>query len=169
MAWEFKGLLDESIKSRTATDNTLNSTLNYFDNPKFQVKLNGGWLKTIMVFTPNKTINLYIVFKIKSWSYYNDNSFMLRSSLFGGVRLTKILIAINILILDMVFHFMYVELFHYQMGSSVHVDNKKYLNSWQRSNARARQYWSRSILYQFYQTRKEIVLQLQWKQQLSIC
>ena len=117
MAWKFKGLLDESIKSRTATDNTLNSTLNYFDNPKFQVKLNGGWSKTIMVFTPSKTINLYIVFKIKSWSYYNDNSFMLRSSLFGDVRLTKILIAINILILDMVFHLMHLELFHYQMGS----------------------------------------------------
>ena len=117
MAWKFKGLLDESIKSRTATDNTLNSTLNYFDNPKFQVKLNGGWSKTIMVSTPNKTINLYIVFKIKSWSYYNDNSFMLRSSLFGDVRLTKILIAINILILDMVFHLMHLELFHYQMGS----------------------------------------------------
>ena len=117
MAWKVKGLLDESIKSRTATDNTLNSTLNYFDNPKFQVKLNGGWSKTIMVFTPNKTINLYIVFKIKSWSYYNDNSFMLRSSLFGDVRLTKILIAINILILDMVFHLMHLELFHYQMGS----------------------------------------------------
>ena len=117
MVWKFKDLLDESIKSRTATDNTLNSTLNYFDNPKFQVKLNGGWSKTIMVFTPNKTINLYIVFKIKSWSYYNDNSFMLRSSLFGDVRLTKILIAINILILDMVFHLMHLELFHYQMGS----------------------------------------------------
>ena len=71
------------------TYNTLISKLNYFNNPKFQLKLDVDCSTTHMVYTLNKTINLYIVFKIKSWSYYNDNSFTLRRSLFGGFKFTK--------------------------------------------------------------------------------
>ena len=32
---------------------------------------------------------MYLVFEIKSWPYDNGNSFTLRNSLFGGVKLTK--------------------------------------------------------------------------------
>ena len=34
-------------------------------------------------------VNIYIAFEVKSWVYYNDNSFTLESSSFGGVKLNK--------------------------------------------------------------------------------
>ena len=40
-------------------------------------------------FTPNKIINLYIAFKIKSWPFCGDNGFTLITFLFGAVKLTK--------------------------------------------------------------------------------
>ena len=48
-------------------------------------------------------------------SYCVDNGFMLKSSLLGAVKLTKNAILINILILGMVFHSIYMERFHCEM------------------------------------------------------
>ena len=73
---------DESIKHPTTTGNSSFSRLNYFNNPKFEVKLSRNCLK------PGKVI-LYITFEIKSWSFYIDNVFVLRNSLFGTARFTK--------------------------------------------------------------------------------
>ena len=89
MAWKSKGLSDESVKPPAMSDNYLSPTLDYFNNPKFQVQFNGSCLATNRAFTPNKIINLYIVFGIKSCPYYNDNSFTLKNYLFGSVKLTK--------------------------------------------------------------------------------
>ena len=36
-----------------------------------------------------KKINLHITYAIKSWSFYTDDGFTLRNSLFGAVKLTK--------------------------------------------------------------------------------
>ena len=47
-------------------------------------------LKAVKVtFNRVKTIDLYITYEIKSWSYFVDNGFTLRNSLFEGVKLTK--------------------------------------------------------------------------------
>ena len=62
-----------------------------------------------------KKINLYFAYEIKLRLYYFENSFTLRHFLFGGVEMTKMLILINIFILDLVFSLMFVELFNYQM------------------------------------------------------
>ena len=87
---------------------------------------------------------LYIAFEVKLWPFNANNGFALRNSLFADVKLTAILILIRILILDMVFNLIYVELFKMpnggfgknviifvaDMSSSAHADNKKrYLNS----------------------------------------
>ena len=45
--------------------------------------------QSIGIFTYTKIINLYIVFEIKLWPYYNDSGFALKRSLVGGVKLTK--------------------------------------------------------------------------------
>ena len=64
--------------------------MDYFKNPKFQVEFNGSYLKPARgSFAPSKTINLYITFQIKSWSFYVGNVFTLRNSLFEAVKLTK--------------------------------------------------------------------------------
>ena len=64
--------------------------MDYFKTPKFQVEFNGSYLKPARgSFAPSKTINLYITFQIKSWSFYVGNVFTLRNSLFEGVKLTK--------------------------------------------------------------------------------
>ena len=55
------------------------------------------------VFTPNKTINLYIAFEIKSWPLFIDDGFALKEiHHLGLLSCLQILILINILILDMV-------------------------------------------------------------------
>ena len=140
-----KGLSDESIKLRPTSDNSLNPALNYFNNLKFRVKLNKSCLTTDRVFNPNKRLNLYIVFEIKSWPYYNENSFNLRNSLYGGVKLTKnpdpdkYSYSEYCILFDVLGSFSLsscafgkdVVIFEADLSSSVHVDNKKrYLNSW---------------------------------------
>ena len=63
--------------------------MDYFKNPKFQVEFNGSYLKPARgSFAPSKTINLYITFQVKSWSFYVGNGFILRNSLFA-VKSTK--------------------------------------------------------------------------------
>lgn len=93
---------DESIKYPTTTGNSSFSRLNYFNNPKFEVKLSRNCLK------PGKVI-LYITFEIKSWPYCAENDFTLKNVLFGTVKLTKMLILISIPILDMVFQLIVCE------------------------------------------------------------
>ena len=53
------------------------------------MNFNGSCSTTDRVFTPNKIINLYIVFKIESWPIYTEDALALRNSLFGGVKLNK--------------------------------------------------------------------------------
>lgn len=64
--------------------------MDYFDIPKFWVVFDGSCLKPDAVtFTSNAIMNLYISYEIKLWHYHNDTGFLLRSSIFGAVKLTK--------------------------------------------------------------------------------
>ena len=66
-AWKSKGFSAEIIKPPTTSDNNLNPRLDYFNNLKFQVEFNGSYLKSDSVgFAPNKKINVYITYEIKS-------------------------------------------------------------------------------------------------------
>ena len=113
MALKSKGLSDESIKPPAVPDNSCSTKLDYFNNPKFQVKFNGSCVTIDKDFHPNKIINLYFVFEIKLWPFYSGNGFILKNSLLGAVKLKKkILILISIL--DMLFHLMLMELLHCQ-------------------------------------------------------
>ena len=112
VTWKSKGLSDESI---TAPATSLNLRLDYFINLAFRVEFNGSYLKTDSEDFNHKRINLHISYGIKSWRYYTNNGFVLRNSLFGGFKLTKIMVLKSILILDMIFHLIHVELFNSQM------------------------------------------------------
>ena len=54
MTWNPKGFSDESIEPPETSDNSLSSTLDYFNKPKFRVKFNGSCLTTDSVFTAEK-------------------------------------------------------------------------------------------------------------------
>ena len=54
MTWNPKGFSDESIEPPETSDNSLSSTLDYFNKPKFRVKFNGSCLTTDRVFTAKK-------------------------------------------------------------------------------------------------------------------
>ena len=106
----------QSIKPVAPSNNSLNPRIDYFKNFKFWVEYNEICLKTDRVAFNSK--------KQTRGPYYLVNSFTLRNSFFfllsfffGGVGagvgvLTWLKRLINILILDMVFHLMYVEFFH---------------------------------------------------------
>ena len=89
VSWKSKGNY-KSIKRPTATNNILNPKLDYFNIPKFWVKFESSCLKTVLKpFTPNKTANFYIDYKMKLWSYHKSGKFTARNSLFRNVNLTK--------------------------------------------------------------------------------
>ena len=116
IAWKFKGLSNGSIKLPATSDNSFNPRLDYFNTPKFRIEFNGSCLRhDKVIFTPNKIINLHTTFELKSWPFYIYDGFMVRNFLFGTVKLTRMLVLISILILDMAFYLMYLELFHYRM------------------------------------------------------
>ena len=85
-AWKLKGLPDGSIKPPATSDNSLNLTVDYFNNPKFQVKFNESYLTTDRVFTSNKIMNLYVVFEIIAVLYWQW--FYIKKFFIGGVKLT---------------------------------------------------------------------------------
>ena len=89
VALKSKGLSDESIKPPAMPDNSCSTKLDYFNNPKFQVKFNGSCVTIDKDFHPNKIINLYFVFEIKLWPFYSGNGFILKNSLLGAVKLKK--------------------------------------------------------------------------------
>ena len=80
-----KDLSYKSIKHSAISD----SKLEYFNSLKLRVKFNGSFLITNRVFTPNRLINFYIIFEIKSLLFYSNIGFTLRKSLFGAAKLNK--------------------------------------------------------------------------------
>ena len=109
-SWKSKGLSDEIIKPPTISDNSL--APDYIGNKKI-VKFDGGCLKQDRItFTHGTIVNIYIVYEI-SFSDSNNHYLALENSLFGAMKLTKMLILISINILDMVLDLIDVERFHF--------------------------------------------------------
>ena len=80
---KYKGLLNEIFNLPTTKTKSLNAKFDYFNIAKFRVKLEGSCLKTIAKpCTPNKIINLYIVYEIKLWPFHNTAKFAVRNSVF---------------------------------------------------------------------------------------
>ena len=64
-AWKSKGLFDKNIKPLSTSNNSLNPGINYFDNFKIRVKIDGNYLKQEkLTFTDKQVVNLYIVYEI---------------------------------------------------------------------------------------------------------
>ena len=135
--WQSKGFSDEMINSAAASNYSITPELSYYGS-KIRVKLNGSCLKQAKVmYNHGKTINIYTVYE-KSKNYNISSSPASENSLFGVVRLTK---HVDI---DQYKYSGYgigfdrkgtfsvrnefgrnCIIFVVDMGSSVHIDNKK--------------------------------------------
>ena len=155
LSWQSKGISDESIKSPTTSDNSLNPRLSYYGT-KIRVQFTGSCLKQPkFTFTHKKVVNIYIVYELDASSSHISSP-TINNCLFGAVTLTK-----NADIekyrysgysigFDTRSSFSFprggfgqnVLIFGADMRSSIHIDNKKkrYISSWKRTNARLRKY-----------------------------
>ena len=57
-------------------------------------------------------LHIYISQEENVWSYDQYTYFTLENSLYGAFKLAKMLLLINILVLDMVLNLMHMEVFH---------------------------------------------------------
>ena len=73
--FQMKLLSDESIKPPATSNNSLNPSRDYFNNPKFRLEFNGGCLKANKGDFNSKKINLCIAYEMKSCSNYLENGF----------------------------------------------------------------------------------------------
>ena len=88
LSWQSKGLSNESIKSPTTYDNSLNPRLGYYGT-KIRIQFTGSCLKkSKFTFTHEKIVNIYIVYELgASTSHSSDPT--IKNVLFGAVTLTK--------------------------------------------------------------------------------
>ena len=87
LSWQSKGLSNESIKSPTTSDNSLNPV--QFKTIVLRVQFTGSSLKQRkLTFTHKKIVNIYIVYELGvSTSHCSDPT--IKNYLFGAVTLTK--------------------------------------------------------------------------------
>ena len=89
LSWASKGLSNESITPRSAPNNFLSPSSNYFDT-KIKVKLSGSFLKQDKVtYTHGKIVNFYIVYEINKKNNTMTSNPTLENCLFGAVTLTN--------------------------------------------------------------------------------
>ena len=137
-SWKSKGLSAETIKPPTTSDNSLTSTLSYYDT-KTRVKFTGSFLQQPKAsYTHGATVNIYIVYELDASSPHKDDP-TLKNWLFGAVWLTnnadidKYGYSGYGIEFDRKSSFSFlgggigqnVIIFGGDMSSSVHVDNKK--------------------------------------------
>ena len=156
LSWRSKGISNESIKPPTTSNNSLSSKLSYYGT-KIRVQFTGNCLKQPkFTFTHKKLVNIYIVYELSaSTSHISDPT--IKNCLFGTVTLIK-----NADIekyrysgygtgFDRRSSFLFpsggfgqnVLIFGAEMTSSIHIDNKRYISSWKKTNARIRKYSNR--------------------------
>ena len=139
--WKSKGLPNECIKPLLTYNNSFSLDINYFDNARIWVKFDRNCLKWERVtFTHKKVVNIYIVHEINLWPLTVGQYFMLRNSLFRAVKFTKNAdpdkykysgngigfdVSGSILLSNGNGFGKNVIIFHADMSSSVHIDNKK--------------------------------------------
>ena len=88
LSWQCKGLSNESIKSPTTSDNSLNPRLGYYGT-KVRVQFTGSCSKQPkFTFTHKKIVSIYIVYELEaSTSHSSDPT--IKNCLFGAVTVTK--------------------------------------------------------------------------------
>ena len=65
-AWKIKGLFNVSIKPSSKSDDSLNPGINYIDNAKIQVQVDGRYSKPEKITLTQKIISdFYIIKKVK--------------------------------------------------------------------------------------------------------
>ena len=88
LSWQCKGLSNESIKSPTTSDNSLNPRLSY-NGTKLRVQFTGSCLKQPNhTFTHKNIVDIYIVYELGA-STSHTNDLTIKNCLFGAVSLTK--------------------------------------------------------------------------------
>ena len=88
LSWQSKGLSNESIKSPTRSDNSLNPRLSY-NGTKIRVQFTGSCLKQPkFTFTHKKIVNIYIVYELGASTFHSSDP-TIKNCLFGAVTLTK--------------------------------------------------------------------------------
>ena len=88
LSWQSKGISNESIKSPTTSNNSLNPRSSYNDT-KIKVKFTGSCLKQPkFTFTHKKVVNIYIVYELGASSFHSSDP-TVKNCLFGTVTLTK--------------------------------------------------------------------------------
>ena len=88
LSWQSKGISNGSIKSPTASSNSLNPRLSYNDT-KVKVQFTGSCLKQLkFALTHKKVVNIYIVYELGASSSH-DSDPTIKNCLFGAVTLTK--------------------------------------------------------------------------------
>ena len=76
---------NESIMPPSTSDNSLNPRINYIDNAKIQMKLDGNWFKQVR---EHLILNFYIAYKTNLWPPNLESKFALLGYFFGTVKLT---------------------------------------------------------------------------------
>ena len=86
-SWKSKGKSEESIKNPPGLDNTVDQSLiNSYLLP--DVKLGGNCLMNSNISVLRKVVNLYISYKLDTWSRGLNTDFTLGNCLFGPMNLT---------------------------------------------------------------------------------
>ena len=138
LSWQSKGLSNKSIKPPTTSDNSATPELNYYGT-KIKIKFTRRCLKqSDHIFTHKKLVNIYIVYELAAFNSH-DSDATIKNCLFGAVTLMK-----NADIekykysgygigFDRSSSFSFpsggfgqnVLIFGADMGTSIHIDNKK--------------------------------------------
>ena len=88
LSWQSKGISNESIKPSTTFNYILNPRLNFYGT-KVRVQFTKSCLKqSNYIFTHQKVVNIYIVYKLAASSSHTSDS-TIKNSVFGAVTLTK--------------------------------------------------------------------------------
>ena len=134
-SWISKGLSDESIKPPVTCDNSLSPLIDYLGD-KISLKFQGSCLKQPKrTYTNEKTVNIYIAYELGVFSSFNNDPTLKnsRGSITKNAHTDKYQYLDCGTGLDRKSSFSFpggefgqnVIIFEVDMGSSVHVDNKK--------------------------------------------
>ena len=89
IAWKSKWLSNEIIKTLITANDSLSPKLKWH-NSRIRAELKGSCLKqTKGTFAPRNVVNLYIAFKLGTWSQDLNADFTLKDCLLGAAELIK--------------------------------------------------------------------------------
>ena len=88
--WESKKLSNKKFQPPYTTNKILSRKLQWAKS-RLRLRFEGSCLKQedTKTFTPNSVVNLFIVYKLDTWSQDLNGDFTLKDCLFGSVKITK--------------------------------------------------------------------------------